>query len=449
MGILLDGVYALGLAALSPVWLYRMIRHGRYRRGLGQKFGAAPIRYGLQPIIWIHGVSVGEINAARTLVQEIHGQLPDFQVVITSTTDTGYETACKAFGKDHVVFRWPLDFSLAVSRALNRVRPSLVVLMEGDVWPNFLAACNARGIPVVVVNGRMSENKGYPRYRRLGSFAAKLFNRLTAIGVQDDSYAQRFHALGVDDDKIHVTGMLKFDTAEVADRIAGQDELAAALGLTPSLNLVVGGGTAAGEEEILLEIYEHLRKRHPQVRLALVPRKIERAGEVARLISAHGYTPVRRSARPDGTKAEELPGNAVILGDTMGDLRKFYAMCRCAFVGRSLVPQGGSDMIEAAALGKATAFGPYTFNFPQADALAANGCTRIAHAKSLEATLEMWISNPATAAKAAGTAQEYIRSRKGATKRNVELICRVLNRAPAAAEGSIATDRVAENAPVK
>ena len=442
MGILLDTAYAAGLLATSPIWLYRMIRHGRYRSDIGQRFGAVPIRYGLQPVIWIHGVSLGEINAARTLVEELHSQLPDFRVVVSTSTATGMAAARRLFAPDHIVFRWPLDFTFAVRRALRRMQPSLVVLMEGEVWPNFLAACSRREIPVVVVNARISADKGYPRYKKLGPLAARLFNRLTAIGVQDEEYAERYLSLGVRPEKIHLTGMMKFDTADSAERIDGQEALAAALGLDEAEPLLIAGGTGPGEEKILLDVFADIKTRHPAARLAIVPRKPERFDEVARLITACGFEMIRRSQRPDGC-TDEAPDGAVILGDTMGELRKFYALGTCVFVGRSLVPMGGSDMIEAAALGRPTAFGLHTFNFPQAESLTEHGCVRVADAAGLGRQWDEWLSDPATAAAAGKAAQQYVRSQQGATRRNVEMICHILGRDPAAAPGGIATDKIA------
>ena len=441
MGILLDVVYAAALLVLSPWWLYRMIRHGRYRDGIAERFGAAPIRYGLQPVIWLHGVSLGEVNALASVVRELHKQLPDYRLVISTSTDTGMAGARRLFAPAHTVFRWPLDFSLVVRRALNRVRPGLVVLMEGDVWPNFLAACNRRKIPVVVVNGRMSPDKGYPGYRKLGPLAGRLFNRLTAIGVQNEAYAECFRKLGAQSEKVRVTGMMKFDTVEVADKLPGQDELACALGIDGADRLIVAGGTGPGEEKMLLEVFARLQAggKHPAARLAIVPRKPERFNEVARLIEGSGSPLIRRSAEPDGSAAGG-PKNAIILGDTMGELRKFYALASCVFVGRSLVPMGGSDMIEAAALGKPTAFGPHTFNFPQADDLAENGCARVASSDELADRLDQWLTDPAAADRAGRDAQQHVLGCQGATRRNVEMICEVLARVPATAPGAIATD---------
>jgi len=443
MRFVLDILYALGLLAMSPVWLYRMVRHGRYRSDNGQRLaGSVPIRYGLQPIIWIHAVSSGEVNAARTLVDELHSQLPDYQVVVSSSTDTGMAAARRRFAPGHWVFRWPMDFSLTVSRALKRLRPDLVVLIEGEVWPNFLGACKRRGIPAVVVNGRLGADKGYPRYKKLGPLAARLFNRLTALGVQTEGYAQLFRSLGVDEGKLHVTGMMKFDTALTDDCVPGRDELAAALGVGADEKLVIAGGTGPGEEELLLDVWPGLKAAHPSARLAIVPRKPERFDEVARLIVQRGLTCIRRSENPDGGEAP-ADGDAVILGDTMGELCKFYSLASCVFVGRSLAPMGGSDMIEAAALAKPTAFGPHTFNFPQADDLAAHGCVRVADADELARQLDSWLADPAAARSAGQAARQYVISRQGATRRNVEMICRVLHRVPAAVPGDIATDEIA------
>jgi 3-deoxy-D-manno-octulosonic-acid transferase len=463
IGMLLNIAYALGLVLISPMWLYRMVRHGRYRSGWGERFGRAPVRYGLQPVIWIHGVSVGEVNAARSLVKELHSQLPDYRVAISTTTDTGIVAARKLFAPDHEVFHWPLDFTFSVRRALNRLRPALVVLMEGEVWPNFLAACNRREIPVVIVNGRMSP-RGM-RWRKLGALAGRVFNRLAVAGVQDEGYAAMYRGIGMEASRVQVTGMLKYDTAEVGVSLPGQEALARAMGISPQDRLIVAGGTGPGEEKIVLEVFGELKGRHPSARLAIVPRKPERFDEVARLIESMGFGLLRRSQRPDGEEtaerkqqdegkmpspsagkmpATQTTADAVLLGDTMGELRKFYALASCVFVGRSLVPMGGSDMIESAALSRPTAFGPHTFNFPQAEQLAAHGCARVADAKDLLAQLDRWLSDEQAATAAGAAAQAYVRSQQGATRRNVEMICRVLGRVPAAKPGSIATRAVAD-----
>ncbi len=444
MGILLDTVYGSLLVATSPLWLYKMLRHGRYRDDIAHRFGCVPKTHGRQPVIWIHGVSLGEVNAMRTLVTELNSQLPDYRVVMSTSTDTGMQQAKKLFSKDYKVFQWPLDFTLAVRKALRRIKPELVVLIEGDIWPNFLHECNRSKVPAVVVNGRMSPNKGYPGYKKLGPLAAMLFNRLTAIGVQTDEYGELFRSLGTKPEKIHTTGMVKFDTVEIADHLEGQERLAAALGISDDDQLIVAGGTGPGEEEILLDAYRQLKTEHPAAKLAIVPRKPERFEDVAKLIRSTGLPLVRRSEYPDDSPAAN-PNGGVILGDTMGELRKFYSLSACSFVGRSLVPMGGSDMIEAAALAVPTIFGPHTFNFPQADALAGSGCARVANAAELTQKLRNWLGDPLSARQAGQAAQQYVISQQGATRRNVEMICRVLNREPATREGAISTEAIKDD----
>jgi 3-deoxy-D-manno-octulosonic-acid transferase len=450
IGWLCNLVYVVLLVLSSPLWLTRMIRHGRYRRDIGQRFGRVPIRYGLQPTIWVYGVSLGEVNAARPLVSAIHSQLPDYRVVVSSTTDTGMTAAAKSFAPDHMVFRWPADFTFAVKEALDRVRPALVILMEGDVWPNFTRICRRRGIPVVVVNGRIGPKKGYPRYKLVAPLAAWLFNSLTAIGVQHETYAEMFKSLGVRDDKLILTGMLKFDSADLSSTVKGQEALAAAIGLLPADRLITAGGTGVGEEAVILDAFKKLLTGNPPQKerlfLALVPRKPERFEEVARLIQQRGFVLVRRSHRLDGTQGK-LPGRSVILGDTMGDLRKFYALSCSCFVGRSLVGEGGSDMIEAAALAKPVAFGPHTFNFPQADSMVEQAAAvRVHDAEELAPLWRKWLDDPAAAGELGRKAQEYVRSQQGSVQRNLEMICRILGRQPALSEGGIATDAIQETA---
>ncbi len=444
--LLIDLFYGLALVILSPFWLYRMVRHGRYRADWAQRLGAVPVRHHLQPVIWIHAVSLGEVNGIRTLVNELASQLPDYELVISSTTDTGMAAARQSFAPARRVFRFPLDFSCVVARAFGRLKPDLVVLMEGEIWPNFLGQANRRGVPVVVVNGRMSEDKGYPRYRRIRFLTRRMFSRLTLLAVQENLYADRFIELGTPPDRVRVTGTMKFDTAALSRHVMGQEALAAAMGLTPADRLVVAGGTGDGEEVVLLELWAALRhagQLPAGARLAIVPRKPERFDEVARLIESHEFTPVRRSQRPDGQQGPPLDPAAVILGDTMGELRKFYALADAVFVGRSLVPMGGSDMIEAAALGKAVAFGPHVYNFPQAQRLVEAGVVRqVADVNGLGTALVEWLADPAAAAELGRRAQDVIRAEQGATLRNVQALCEVLGRAPAEKPGNIATRRM-------
>ena len=442
----IDLLYLVALTVTSPVWLYRMVRHGRYRDDVGQQFGKVPRRHGLQPVIWIHAVSLGEVNGIRTLVEELASQLPDYQIVISSTTATGMARARELFSPTRQVFHFPLDFSLAVRRAFKRLRPDIVVLMEGEVWPNFLSCARSLKVPVVLVNGRMSENKGYPGYKRIGKLAGKLlFNRLAVLAVQDEAYARKFVELGTDEARIRITGMMKYDTAVVSDRVEGSEALAAALALNEADRLIVAGGTGPGEEAMLLDLFARRRADgsfDAHTRLAIVPRKPERFDEVAGLITRAGFNMIRRSQRPDGSTGAAAP-DAVILGDTMGELRKFYRLATVAFVGRSLVPMGGSDMIEAAGLGLSVAFGPHVFNFPQAQKLVDGKLVaQVADIEELGRVLAGWLADPVAAAELGRRAREFILAQQGATRRNVEVICEVLGRVPAVRPGDIATRKI-------
>jgi len=487
MGFLLDVVYFLAGLAVSPIVLYRMIRHGRYRQGWGQRSGRVARRQPDRKCIWLHAVSVGEVNAAQTLVAQIEKQLPGFEIVISTTTDTGYARADKLFGSQRSVFYFPLDLSWVMRRAFHRLCPAVCLLMELEVWPNFVFTAYERGVPVVVVNGRISD-RSFARYHRIKGVTRMFFGKLDRVLAQTQEYADRFRELGCPPERVLVTNSLKYDTAQVADRVEGADTLAQQLDLQGA-KLWVAGGTGDNEEKIILDVYKALTQdsRFDGLRLAVVPRKPERFHEVAELIERMGFSLVRysqlkgtargegvsplrgeailaslspekttpspakgpesasalESARAKRPRHEEQgrnalatkdkggtpsPPRAVILGDTMGDLRKFYALATVIFVGRSLVPMGGSDMMEAAALGKCTLFGPHTFNFRQAVEvlLQGQGALQVSDKDGLQRVLEKCLSDPAYAGRIAQAGQAVIRQNQGATARTMEVLRDVL-----------------------
>jgi len=485
MRFLLDAVYLLAGIAVSPIVLYRAIRHGRYRTGWGQRFGRVARRAPEKRCIWLHAVSMGEVNAAQTLVAEIEKQLGDFEIVISTTTDTGFARADKLFGQKWSVFYFPFDVSWVTHRAFNRLRPAVCLLMELEVWPNFVFAAHTRNIPVVVVNGRISD-RSFSRYRRIRSVTRTFFGKLNVVLAQTQEYADRFRALGCPADRVLVTSSLKYDTAQVADRVEGAETLAERLNLAGA-PLWVAGGTGDDEEKIILDVYQALTqdRRFNDLRLAVVPRKPERFNEVAELIERMGFglvrysqikdtargegvPPLRReailalhskdkappssmeqaTASPSNARAEHLcheeqgrdalatknkggtpsPRGAVILGDTMGDLRQFYSLATVIFVGRTLVPMGGSDMMEAAALGKCTIFGPHTFNFRHTVEvlLQGQGALQVMDGDDLRQALEKCLSDPAYAQRIARSGQAVIRQNQGATAKTMEVLRKVL-----------------------
>lgn len=424
MRFIIDFVYILAGLAFSPVVLYRMAAHQRYRGGWGQRFGDVSRKDMRKKCIWVHAVSMGEVNAAKTLVAEIEKQYPDCEVVVSTTTDTGYAQADKLFGRRWTVFYFPFDISWIVRRAFDRLQPSICLLMELEVWPNFLFTAYERKIPVVVLNGRISD-RSFSRYRRIKPATRTFFGKIDRVLAQTPQYAERFRELGCPAERVLVTSSLKYDTAQVADRADGADALAEQLNLG-NAKLWVAGGTGVDEEKILLDVYKSLLQdaKYKDLRLAIVPRKPERFDEVAQLIEQTGFSIVRFS-RLKGTASRVPDGSsAVILGDTMGDLRKFYSLAEIIFVGRTLVPMGGSDMMEAAALGKCTLFGPHTFNFRQTVEvlLAGRGAIEVKDSGDLLATMQKCLSDPAYAKSVAKAGQEIIRQNQGATARTMEVL---------------------------
>lgn len=428
MKFLLNIAYFLAAVAVSPILLYRVIRHGRYRTGWAQRFGKVSRRDPRKKCIWLHAVSMGEVNAAKTLVAEIERQFADCEIVISTTTDTGYAQADKIFGRKWQVFYFPFDVSWIIRRAFDRLKPSICLLMELEVWPNFIFTAHERRVPVVVLNGRISD-RSFSRYRRIQRVARTFFGRIDRVLAQTEQYAERFRELGCPAERVLVTSSLKYDTAQVADRVEGAEALAQQLNLSGA-KLWVAGGTGVDEEKIILDVYKSLVEVPAFVglRLAVVPRKPERFEEVAQLIEQMGF-PLVRYSRLKGT-ANQAPDDAraVILGDTMGDLRKFYSLAEIIFVGRTLVPMGGSDMMEAAALGKCTLFGPHAFNFRQTVEvlLQGRGAIEVKDADDLLTTMRKCLSEPAYAKTVAKAGQEIIRQNQGATARTMEVLAGLL-----------------------
>ncbi len=426
MCYILNILYLFVLLLFGPFILYRVVFQNRYRRGWGNRLGFVPQGLTGKPVIWIHAVSMGEINAIGTLVKEITEKLGDYEIVISSTTDTGYDRAVALYGGEHRVFFYPYDFTWAVKRAFNRLKPKLCILMELEVWHNFTAIAEGRNIPVMVANGRISSGKGFPRYKKIAGLVRPMFGKLSMALVQDEAYAERFRYLGVPDDRVKVVGSLKYDTAEVMNKVAGADELAERVKIGSEALVWVAGSTGPGEEEMVLGAYgEVLDVVGDGVRLVIVPRKPERFDEVADLIVSKGYKLLRYSELKDcegENKAVEIEGNCVILGDTMGDLRKFYSLASVIFVGRSLVPMGGSDMIEAVGLGRPVVVGPFTQNFeePMRLLLADDAIEEVLDEDGLAKVTCKYLQNKEIADAISERGQKVIIGQKGATGRTVE-----------------------------
>lgn len=429
MRYIVDLVYFLMGIAYCPMILYKAWRFGRYRRGWGHRFGRVSRSQQQKPCIWLHAVSVGETNAAQGLVRQLQMQFPTHEMMISSTTDTGYARARQLFGDTCEVFYFPLDLSWVMSRVFRCLRPSLCLLMELEVWPNLMVIASRYNVPVIVVNGRMSD-RSFKVYRRFRLLLKPTFARVFRALVQTSEYGERFVTLGCPVERVMVTGSLKYDTALVTDRIAGAEEMALQLHLTGTSPILVAGGTGDGEESLILEAYRmlHSISAGMGLRLVLVPRKPERFDQVAKLIEQAGFPLQRYAPVKEGLCQATTNKQAVILGDTMGDLRKFYCLAAVAFVGRSLVPMGGSDMMEVVALGKPTLFGPFTHNFRQTvkALLQGQGALEVQDVNSLVDAVQRCLSNPEFAAQLAANGREVIRANQGATERTLAQIKNVL-----------------------
>ncbi len=423
-------IYLLAGIAYLPVLLYEMLFLGKNRRGWRQRLGFVPFFNPSVKRIWIHAVSLGEMNATQTLVEHLRLRLPDVELVFSTTTDTGYARGLQLYGQANV-FRFPLDLSFIVSRALKRISPSLLVLVEQEVWYNLLHGANRRGIPVAIVNGRLTERSA-GRLALLGGVTHSMFSRLSWIGAQDEAIANRFADLGACKENIQVTSSLKWDSASVVDRVDGSDALAAALGITGEAPLWVCGSTGPGEEKMILDAYLSLLAESEAsaqiLQLAIIPRKPERFDEVARLIQASGFNCIRRSEHGDGARLSSNSNRAIILGDTMGELRKFYSLADTVFVGRTLVPMGGSDPMEVAALGKPIIIGPHTENFalPVQAFREKNAIREIECAGVLGSAVASLLSDKVARETMGQQARRVVLDNQGATARTVDALVRVL-----------------------
>jgi 3-deoxy-D-manno-octulosonic-acid transferase len=404
-----------------------MIRRGRYRWGWNQRFGKVTRKSPEKKCIWIHAVSVGEVNATKTLIAALQNQFSEYEIVISSTTDTGLARAQALYAESYSVFYFPFDVSWIMQRAFDRINPAICLLMELEVWPNLTRIAKSKNVPVVVVNGRLSD-KSYPRYKLIKPAARWMFKKVDLVLAQTEEYAERFRQLGCPSEKVVVTSSLKYDTAQITEKVEGADELRKKLNIDTE-RVLVAGGTGPGEEQIILETFAKLKKeqRFTDLRVAIVPRKPERFDEAASLAGQFGFGLARYSSIKESKK--EIAGkSAVILGDTMGDLKKFYSLATVVFVGRSLVKMGGSDMMEPTALGKCTIFGPYTFNFKQTVdvLLKGSGAIEVKDGEELFETIQKCLDDETTREETAQNGREVIKQNQGATQRSVAAIIELL-----------------------
>jgi len=430
LGQILNLCYAVLLLVLSPALVWKRIRVGKYRRGWSQKLcGTLPVRQDFQrPLIWFHAVSVGEVMQLRQVLACLQARAPALQILITTTTETGFDVAREKF-PEHAVAFLPLDFTWAVRQALRRVRPDLVVLVELELWPNFLREAARQQIPVALVNGRLSprSHRGYSRVKWL---IEPLLLRFSRIGVQSAEYRDRFLSLGADPRSISITGSIKFDGV-VTDRGNPRTQaLRDWLQLQPDELVFIAGSTSEPEEDYAVDVYQRLLSQLPQLRLVIVPRHPERGPAILSLLRQRGMRVLQRSQPgilPMGT------GPLVGLLDTVGELGACWGMADVAFVGGSFGPRGGQNMLEPAAYGAAVCHGPNTWNFRQVVELFAQSqatCT-VQNPEELELFVRTMLTDRSQAQAMGQRAQQIVLSQQGATARTVDLLLSALDRQPA------------------
>jgi 3-deoxy-D-manno-octulosonic-acid transferase len=452
---LLNLAYVALLAAVAPVILFRMVVRGKYRTGWGQKLlGRVPPREGSRPCLWLHAVSVGEVLQLEPLLDSLSRSDPSLEFVISTTTPTGYDVARKRYSGRPIIY-FPLDFSWSVNAALARINPTAIILVELELWPNFIFAAARRDIPVILVNGRISQ-RSFRGYRRLLPLMRAILKKITVLAVQSDSYARRLIELGADPARIHATGSIKFDRVETRRDNPRTAALRRLFGLQETDRVFIAGSTQAPEERFALESYLRLARQFPDLRLILVPRHKERFDEVARLVTDEFQLPlVRRSKLEEGTSATSLTprvGTAAISGgprgyelppvlllDTLGELSACWGLADIAFVGGSLTSRGGQNMIEPAGYGAAVLFGPNTWNFKDVvELLLAHGAALVVNdAAELTARLQELLVDRARGSELGDRARQLVTAQAGATARTAALIHNVLSREAAGPEGSI------------
>ena len=414
---ILNSVYAALLCVAAPWLLWVAIRHGKYRAGWAEKLlGRAPWRRGSERCLWFHAVSVGEVNLLATVIDEWRRRHPDWQIVISTTTTAAHDVATRKYA-EFTVFYAPLDFSWAVSAAINRIRPTLLVLAELELWPNLILAADHSGASVAVINGRLGA-KSFQGYRRLGPARAAVLRKLRLIAAQDETSATRFRELGAPATRVSITGSLKFDGAQTDRQHPQVRSFRQLLKLPPSAAVWIVGSTQAPEEDAAIEIFRRLHDRHSDLYLLIVPRHPQRFDQVAELLAATDLVWKRRSA----AVAVASDHCRVWLIDSVGELWAWWGIADIATVGGSFGERGGQNMIEPAAYGAAVSYGPHTWNFRDITSAleAADGAVAVDDFAALGDFVEHCLTNPAYAEQLGRRARRFVATQLGATTRTVD-----------------------------
>ncbi len=407
------------LCYVPKALMKRRLPHRRWSMRLGRYPQHVRTRVEGRDVIWIHAVSVGEVMAVQPLIWELRAREPAILVVLSTITPTGFAVASNCLGTQGVVIYAPLDFRFAVRRALETIRPRLLLLVESELWPALTRLTNAQRIPVAVVNGRISA-RAYRRYRWVKPWLKRMLDAVDLFLMQSEEDAARITGMGAEGRRVRVQGSLKWDAslATRPKRGAGE-ELAARLGVRPDEIVLVAGSTHRGEETTVLEACRVLRKRRTAVRLVIAPRHVERIGEVEALVREQGLSVQRASAITPASGPWDV---AVV--DTFGTLPAYYGIATVAFIGGSLIPHGGQNPLEAASLGKPVIFGPSMENFAEiaGQLLSHEAAIQLRHRSDFVSTLKDLLDNPAKALAMGQRARDLVEHLSGTSRRTCDAL---------------------------
>jgi len=423
-------ILSIGGALLLPIWLPYVLLKNKYRKSFLSRLGFISKenkrKLLRKPNIWVHAVSVGEFMLANTLIEKLRPLCTDYQFVVTVTTLTGYAVARKKLLPEDVLLFFPIEFLPVMSYVIKTVNPKIALIIETEIWPNFVYSLANKKVPLLLINGRISK-KSFPRYLLIKPFMHNLFKHFLKFNMQTKRDSECIERLGASLGKINIVGNIKFDAAKIVDYNQPNLSLQKEIGLPEKTPIFLAAALekAGREDSIAINVFKKLHKKFPDAALIIVPRHPERGAAIANLIKSYGYNPRQRSLK----EKFDNPANQIFIVDTVGELANFYSLSKVVFVGKSIFPPGGGqNMIEPIGLGLPVIFGKYTSNFRGiADVLAENGGAEIVTDENELASkvIDLW-QNENLAKKMVKNGQEYIRSQQGATQTNIDSILEFL-----------------------
>ena len=430
MYVLYSALLAIALVGGAPWFLYQALSRRKYVGSVRERLGRLPLSFNLdgEPSLWIHAVSVGEVLTARPIAEELKTRFPGFRLLVSTTTAAGQQLAKRQLPEADAVFYFPIDFAWVVRRVLDRAKPRLLVLMEGEIWPHVLREARRRGVKTAIVNGRVSA-RSFPRYRLLGWFMRRVLADLDALCMQSDEGARRITLIGADPARVRVTGSLKFDAVKVPAPSAHgrpRDRVLRFFAVPPSRPVIVAGSTMRGEERPVLQAFRRIKSTQPQALLILAPRHTDRFTEVMHISRGEGFATTRRTE----LAIDADPRADVVVLDTIGELALVYQLATVAFVGGSLVPTGGHNILEPAVYGRPVVFGPSMTNFAEiAELFLSHGAAvQVRSEHELEETLITLMSDSVRRASLGAAARALVDANRGATDRTLDVLTSLLPR---------------------